>query len=75
MLKYNGSDAEINMYHFQNFTTYFGIKENEKLCFTYQISTQPQYSYSHQAIDFICAEIKKSPDTILDDLKHRLTKK
>lgn len=75
VLKYNGSDTEINMYHFQNFTTYFGIKENEKLCFTYQISTQPQYSYSQQAIDFICAEIKKSPDTILDDLKHRLTKK
>ena len=68
-LLFNSVEVVLNMYHFNLFTSYFGIKENERLCFTYQISTQPQYSYSQQAIDFIYEEIKKSPSTILDDLK------
>ena len=63
------------MYHFQLFTSYFGLKENERMCFTYQISTQPQYSYSQQAIDFIYEEIKKEPDTILENLKQKLKEK
>lgn len=29
-LLYNGAATELNRYHFQNFTAYFGIKENEK---------------------------------------------
>lgn len=74
-LLYNGIQVELNMYHFQLFTSYFGLKENERMCFTYQISTQPQYSYSQQTIDFIYDEIKKSPRNILDDLKQKLTKK
>lgn len=45
------------------------------MCFTYQISTQPQYSYSQQAIDFIYEEIKKEPDTILENLKQKLKEK
>ena len=45
-LLYNGAVTQLNMYHFNLFTSYFDIKDNEKLCFTYQISTQPQYSYS-----------------------------
>lgn len=45
------------------------------MCFTYQISTQPQYSYSQQAIDFIYDEIKKETSTILDNLKQKLSKK
>ncbi|MCI6537967.1 MAG: DUF3644 domain-containing protein [Lachnospiraceae bacterium] len=72
---FNGKETKLNMYHFQLFTAYFGLKENEKMCFTYQISTQPQYSYSQQAIDFIFEEIKKAPTTILDDLKEKLSKK
>ncbi len=74
-LMFNGAEVEINMYHFNNFTKYFAMKENEKMCFTYLISTQPQYSYSQQAIDFIFEEIKKAPSTILDDLKKKITKK
>ena len=54
--------------------TYFGLKENEKMCFTYQISSQPQYSYSRQAIDFIYDELRKAPDRILDDLKNKIKK-
>ena len=74
-LLFNSVEVVLNMYHFNLFTLYFGIKENERLCFTYQISTQPQYSYSQQAIDFIYEEIKKSPSTILDDLKEKVAKK
>ena len=58
-LLFGGKEVEMNMYHFSLFTSYFGIKENERLCFTYQVSTLPQYSYSQQAIDFIYEEIKK----------------
>ena len=75
LVHYNGEQAKINNYHFNNFVKYFGLKENSKMCFTYQISTQPQYSYSQQAIDFIYEEIKKAPDTILNDLKEKLAKK
>ena len=64
----------MNMYHFGNFTSYFGMEENERMCFVYQIQSQPQYSYSQQAIDFIFEEIKKAPDTILDDLKEKRKK-
>ena len=74
-LKFRGKDAEINNFHFRNFTAYFGIKENEKLCFVYQISTQPQYSYSQQAIDFIYDQIKSAPEKILDDMHEKLAEK
>ena len=66
--------ANFNQYHFHLFNSYFRIKENERFCYTYQVSTQPQYSYSQQAIDFIFDEIKKAPDTIIGDLKSRVTK-
>ena len=33
---------------------------------------QPQYRYSQQVIDFIYEEIKKNPETILDDLREKL---
>lgn len=75
-LMYNGAGVKkINQYHFNNFTSYFGIKENKRFCYVYQVSKQPQYSYSQQAIDFIYGEIKKAPETILDDLKKKLTEK
>ena len=74
-LFFNEKEVKFNMYHFNLFTSYFAIKENERMCFIYQISTQPQYSYSQQAIDFIFDEIKKSPRTILNDLKEKIAKK
>ena len=74
-LLYKGKEVEFNLYYFGLFTKYFAIKENERFCFTYQVSTQPQYSYSQQAVDFIYEEIKKSPGTILDDLKDKIAKK
>lgn len=74
-LMQNGVEVQFNKYHFSLFTNYFGIKENERMCFVYQISTAPQYSYSQQAIDFIYDEIKKAPSKILDDLKSKVARK
>lgn len=73
-LRYNNAVVKFNQYHFQLFTSYFGIKENDRFCFIYEVSTQPQYSYSQQAIDFIFNEIKKAPDTIIGDLKDKIKK-
>ena len=74
LLDANKRPTNFNQYHFQLFNSYFRIKENERFCYAYQVSTQPQYSYSQQAIDFIFDEIKKAPDTIIGDLKSRVTK-
>ena len=74
-LMQKGVEVQFNIYHFGLFVNYFGIKENERMCFVYQVSTSPQYSYSQQAIDFIYDEIKKAPSVILDDLKEKIAKK
>lgn len=34
------------------------------------MSSQPQYSYSLQTIDFIVEEIKKDPENIIQNLKN-----
>ncbi len=49
-------------------------KENEKLCYVTKTFSQPQYSYSQQAIDFIVSEIKKDPEHIVQNLKEKLKK-
>ena len=74
MLDANGLPAVFNQYHFGLFNSYFKIKENERFCYAYQVSTQPQYSYSQQAIGFIFDEIKKAPDRIIGDLKEKTKK-
>lgn len=74
-LLFKGKQVTFNTYHFKLMNEYFRIKENERFCYVYQVSTQPQYSYSQQAIDFIYDEIKKSPSTLLDDLKEKTAKK
>ena len=66
---------KFNMYHFGLFNTYYDIKGNPKWCYAYKVNTNPSYSYSQQAIDFIFEEIKKDPENILDKLKARGQKK
>lgn len=73
-MMYKGEEVVFNSYHFGLFTKYFQMKENERFCFIYQVSSNPQYSYSQQAIDFIFDEIKKAPDKIIGDLKDKLKK-
>jgi hypothetical protein len=63
------------MYHFSLFIKYFNIKENDKLCYTHKIHTNPTYSYSIQAIEFIFDEIKKDPDNIIQNLKNLIKEK
>ena len=68
-LLYRGNPTVFNNYHFTNFVKHFGVKQNERFCWIYRIHSQPQYSYSQQAIDFIYDELAKDPDSILDRIK------
>lgn len=74
-LLYKGETQKFTSYHFDLFCKYYGIKSNPQLCYTYKISTQPQYSYSLQTIDFIFEEIKKDSENIIQNLKDSLMKK
>lgn len=69
VLMYKGQPAKFNNFHFTNFCKHFGIKENEKFCYIHRQFTQPQYTYSQQAIEFILDELKKDADNILDNIK------
>lgn len=70
----NGEVKEFNTSHFNLFCEYYDIKNNNKLCYTYKISTRPRYSYSLQTIDFIVEEIKKDPENIIQNLKEKIAK-
>ena len=72
---YNGEPQKFTSYHFELFCKYYGIKSNEKFCFTYKVSSMPQYSYSMQTIELIFEEIKKDPGNIIQNLKESLKKK
>lgn len=67
-------NIQFNMYHFGLFCSYYGIKENKKLCYKYDVGTSPQYSYSLQTIEFIVDEIRKNPENIIQDLKEKVKK-
>ena len=67
-LMYHCNAAEFNNYHFINFVKHYGIKQNEKFCWVYSMHSQPLYSYSQQAIDFIFNELSKDPKHILDNI-------
>ncbi len=69
VLIYNDNEVKFNSFHFQNFVKHFGLKENEKFCYVHKQFSQPQYSYSQQAVDFIFDELKKDPKNILNNIK------
>lgn len=75
VLKYNDNATQFNSHHLDLFNKYYGIKENSKLCYAYKLYSQPTYSYSLLAIDFIADEIKKDPENIVRNLKEHLKKK
>ena len=68
-LFYNGESAKFTSFHFTNFCKYYGLKENERLCYIHKQFSMPQYSYSQQMIEFIVDEIKKDTYHILDNIK------
>lgn len=74
VLKYNGQPKSFTMKDFTLFCKYFNMKKNPKLCYTYQPTSQPLYSYSLQAIEFIVEEIKKDPENIIQNLKEKVKK-
>lgn len=68
-LYYNGNITKFSSFHFTNFCKYFGIKENERLCYIHKQFSSPQYSYSLQAVEFIFDELRKDPINILNKIK------
>lgn len=69
ILKYNGNETQFNSFHFNNFCKHFGLKNNSVYCYAHKQYTNPQYSYSQKAIDFIITELKKDSEHILDNIK------
>lgn len=75
ILKINGNPInKFNMYHFKLLVDYYGIKSIEKLCFVYNIHSQPSYSYSYHTIEFLFEQLKKDPNNILQSIKDHLRK-
>ena len=74
-LMHDGQAISFNTYHLDLFNKYYGIKENEKLCYVFRVHNPPTYAYSIQTIDFIVEEIKKDPEHIVQNLKKQLKKK
>lgn len=68
-LKYNGNVVEFSSFHFNNFCKHFGLKENSQYCYIHKQFSNPQYSYSQKAIDFIVNELIKDSENILDNIK------
>lgn len=74
-LKKAGIVIDFNKYHFNLFVKTYGLKENPKFCYIHKQYSQPSYTYSMQAIDFIVSEIKKDPEHIIENLKKQKNKK
>ena len=72
---FKGEPKQMNSYFFQLFLIYFGLKQNEKYCFVYQVQSTPIYSYSQQTVDFIVNEIEKDPEYIFDRIKEQIKQK
>ncbi len=68
-LLYDGVPAEFNNFHLNNFMKHFKMKSNTKFCYVQNHDKQPQYTYSHQAVDFIFEELSKDPENILNIIK------
>lgn len=72
----NSSDvpAKFNNHHFQLFIKFYNIKADKALCYTYNITTQPQFSFSEKVITLILDKIKANPGNIIQNLRNRIKK-
>ena len=68
-LKREGINIEFNNHIFGLFNKVYGLKENEKFCYAHTQYSQPTYTYSMQAIEFIVDEVKNDPENIIENLK------
>ena len=69
-----GISLNVNQYVFVLFNKVYGIKDNPKLCYVHRQFSQPQYTYSIQAVELIVEEIKKDPTNIVENLKKSIKK-
>lgn len=59
-----------NMYMFSLFTSYFGMKGDERYSYDSAMEGEnPSYLYSQQAVDLIWEKLKEDPTGVLDRLK------
>lgn len=74
---YKGEKKAFNRWHFNLFNQVFQFREDSK--FAYDRSTagesNPSWTYSQRAIDFIVANLEKEPETCIDALQAKTTKK
>lgn len=73
-LEKDGINVKFNSWMFDLFCKYYGLKADQKYCYTMKLYSQPQYCYSLQAIDFIVEEFKKDPENIIQNLKEKVKK-
>lgn len=69
-----GIDINMTQYLFGLFNKVYGIKENPKFCYVHKQFSQPQYTYSMQAVELIVEEIKNDPTNIVENLKKSIKK-
>lgn len=70
-LQREGINVKVNYYVFGLFDKTYNIKSNEMYCYKHSQFSQPQYSYSMQAVELITNEIRKDPDNILNKLSQK----
>jgi hypothetical protein len=74
-LKRHGLEIVFNQHMFQLFSSYYGIKENDRFCYVNTVGSAPTYQYSYAAIDFIVDEFMKDPENIIEKLKNKFRKR
>ena len=74
-LKKEKIDFNMNQYAFNLFNNVYGIKDNEKYCYTHTQYKKPIHTYSIHAIEFIYNEIAKDSQNIIENLKSRVKRK
>ena len=75
ILKLDNCEIKFNKYYFMLLIDYYGIKNNEKYCFIYNIHERPIYSYSYLVIEFLFDELKNDPDNIIFNIKKSIKKR
>lgn len=68
-LQYHGKNITFNKFHFSNLIKYYGIKDNDKLCWRYTVGNTVFFKYSQQTLDFLAEELMKDPEHLLDNIR------
>lgn len=67
--------AKFNNHHFQLFLKFYDIKSNKALCYTYNIASQPQYSFSEKVITLIIDKIRENPTYVIQNIREKNKKR